>query len=85
MQRISYALLGAIVLLASVSGVAGAVPTDSPPDEASDRMPDFVSNGVGAVTDFVGDLLDGVFEFVDGLTPDAADRGIETARDAAPG
>ena len=79
------ALVGTIVAVASLTGVASAVPGDGPPDDASGPIPEFVTDGVGSAGDLVGDLLDDVFGFVEGLTPDAAQDGLDTARDAVPG
>lgn len=65
----------AISLLVGATGTAAAQPGDGPPDELPDPVPEFVSDVLGAISDFVAGLLESLGEVVRSLTPGGAGTG----------
>jgi hypothetical protein len=70
------AVLAASVLLVGAAGAATAQPGDAgqdgdagPPDSLPEPVPDFVSDVLGAIGDFLSGSLDGLGEAVSDLTP----------------
>lgn len=59
----------AIALLVGATGTAAAQPADGPPVDLPDPVPEFVSDILGAVTDFVGGAVNALGEVVRGLAP----------------
>lgn len=64
-----------VVLLVATSGVVAATPGEGPPGDMPDVVPDFVSDLLGAISEFLGSLLQAVFSLVDGLVPDESGGG----------
>ncbi|ELY65913.1 hypothetical protein [Natrinema versiforme] len=58
-----------VTLLVGATGAVTAQPANGPPDELPDPVPEFVSDILGAITDFVGGALEALGEVVRGLTP----------------
>lgn len=59
----------ALTLLVGATGVATAQPAQGPPDDLPEPVPEFVSDVLGAITDFVGGAVDVLGDVVRGLTP----------------
>lgn len=59
----------AIALLVGVTGTAAAQPADGPSVDLPDPVPEFVSDILGTITDFVGGAVDALGEVVRGLAP----------------
>lgn len=59
-----FALVGVLVLLVSATSVAAAQPGEGPPSDMPDVVPSFVSDILGAISDFIA----GVLGFADGRT-----------------
>lgn len=65
----------AVSLLVGPTGAAAAQPADGPPDDLPDPVPEFVSDVLGAISDFVAGLLESLGEVVRSLTPGGAGAG----------
>lgn len=73
MQRPILAIAVALTLPLGATGAAAAQPADGPPSDLPDRVPAFVSDLLGTITDFLGGALEAVGEAVRSVTPgDAA-------------
>ncbi|MFC6810250.1 hypothetical protein ACFQGT_02710 [Natrialbaceae archaeon GCM10025810] len=67
----------AIALLVGATGTAAAQPADGPPADLPDPVPEFVSDILGAITDFVGGTIGALGEVVRDLTP-GGDAGVSS-------
>lgn len=80
-----FVLVGTMVLIAGSVGVGVASPGDGTPSDTPSVVPEFVTNLLGTIGDFVGGILDLVFGVVEQVTPEAAEHGIDTARSGSGG
>ncbi|WP_224214615.1 hypothetical protein [Natrinema longum] len=58
-----------MTLLVGPTGAATAQPAQGPPDDLPEPVPAFVSDGLGAITDFIDGAVDFLGDIVRGLTP----------------
>ncbi|SIS10905.1 hypothetical protein SAMN05421752_111131 [Natronorubrum thiooxidans] len=68
----------AVALLVSATGTVAAQPADGPPNDLPDPVPEFVSDILGAIADFIGGALEALGETVRGLTPGGDAAGSNT-------
>ncbi|ELY50015.1 MULTISPECIES: hypothetical protein [Natronorubrum] len=69
----------AIALLVSATGTVAAQPADGPPNDLPEPVPEFVSDILGAIADFVGGALEALGETVRGLTPSSGAAGLNAS------
>ncbi|OAQ52904.1 hypothetical protein HTG_08740 [Natrinema mahii] len=69
MQRPILTIAVALLLLVGATGVAAAQPADGPPNDMPDPVPEFVADLLGAITDFLGGVLEAVGAAVRSVTP----------------
>lgn len=58
-----------VTLLVGATGTVTAQPAQGPPDDLPEPVPEFVSDVLGAITDFIGGAVDLLGDIVRGLTP----------------
>lgn len=75
-KRTILTIVTAVALLVSATGTVAAQPDDGPPNELPDPVPEFVSDVLGAITDFVSGALEALGETVRGLTPGGDAAGL---------
>ncbi|NHN46787.1 hypothetical protein G9464_04145 [Halostella sp. JP-L12] len=68
-RQIGFALFGAAVLLVGLAGTAAAQPGDGPPDDLPSPVPDFVTDLLGAIGDFLGGAVDVLGDVLRTITP----------------
>ncbi|WP_245853053.1 hypothetical protein [Natrinema ejinorense] len=59
----------AVALLVGATGAATAQPAQGPPDDLPEPVPGFVSDILGAITEFIDGTVDFLGDVVRGLTP----------------
>lgn len=72
-RQTTVALVTALALLVGTSGVVAAQPADGPPADLPDPVPDFVSNLLGTIGDFVAGTISALGDAVRSITPGGDD------------
>ena len=57
------------ILLVGTMGVAAAQPSEGPPDELPSPVPDFVSDLLGAISDFIAGAISMLGDILRTITP----------------
>ena len=78
-RQIGFALFGALVLLVGLTGPAAAQPGDGPPDDLPSPVPDFVTDLLGAIGDFLGGAFDALGDVLRTITPGGGDGAAASA------
>ncbi|OLZ42556.1 hypothetical protein A6E15_17015 [Natrinema saccharevitans] len=68
-RRPILAIAVALTLLLGATGAAAVQPADGPPNDMPDPVPEFVADLLGAITDFLGSVLEAIGEAVRTVTP----------------
>lgn len=68
-----FAIVGAVILIVGMSGIAAAQGGDGPPDALPDPVPDFVSDVLGSIMEVIDGGIDNLGEIVRSITPGGGD------------
>jgi len=71
-RTIAVAVVATLVLLVGVTGTAAAQQGDGPPDDLPSPVPDFVTDLLGDIADFLGGLKEAVRGLVSNVTPNGS-------------
>ena len=64
-----------VLVSSSMIGVAVAAPGEGPPDDMPAVVPDFVSDLLNSISEFIGGVLETVRDLVGALVPGSGDAG----------